>query len=83
MASICPPLTITMSGPSRRLTRLLHSRSVRRKLRSLVRNPLQDLKLALGSKFASALVTHCHMGQAEAENMFDTIYKNATAEEEN
>jgi hypothetical protein len=43
----------------------------------------EDLKLALGSKIASALVTHCHMGQAEAENMFDMIYKNATAEEEN
>jgi hypothetical protein len=43
----------------------------------------EDLKLALSSKFTSALVTHCHMGQAEAENMFDSIYKNATTEEEN
>jgi hypothetical protein len=43
----------------------------------------EDLKLALSSKFTSALVTHCHMGQAEAENMFDAIYKNATAPEEN
>jgi len=43
----------------------------------------EDLKLALSSKFTSALVTHCHMGQAEAENMFDAIYKNATTAEEN
>ncbi len=43
----------------------------------------EDLKLVLSSKFTSALVTHCHMGQAKAENMFDTIYKNATAKEEN
>ena len=35
----------------------------------------EGLKLALGNKFASAMVTHCHMGQAEAENMFDSIYK--------
>jgi hypothetical protein len=43
----------------------------------------EDLKLALSSKFTSAMVTHCHMGQAEAENMFDFIYRNATAKEEN
>ena len=43
----------------------------------------EDLKLALSSKFTSAMVTHCHMGQAEAENMFDFIYKNPTAQEEN
>jgi hypothetical protein len=43
----------------------------------------EDLKLALSSKFTSSLVTHCHMGQAKAENMFDAIYKKATAEEEN
>jgi len=43
----------------------------------------EDLKLVLSSKFTSALVTHCHMGQAKAENMFDTIYKNATTKEEN
>jgi hypothetical protein len=42
-----------------------------------------DLKLALSSKFTSALVTHCHMGQAEVENMFDSIYKEATVKEEN
>ena len=41
------------------------------------------LKLALNSKFTSALVAHCHMGQAKAENMFDSIYKNATVQEEN
>ena len=38
----------------------------------------EGLKLALGNKFTSAMVTHCHMGQAEAENMFDSIYKDAT-----
>jgi hypothetical protein len=43
----------------------------------------EDLKLALSSKFTSAMVTHCHMGQAETENMFDSFYKNATAQEEN
>ncbi len=43
----------------------------------------EDLKLALSSKFTSAMVTHCHMGQAEVENMFDSIYKTATAQEEN
>ena len=43
----------------------------------------EDLKLALSSKFTSAMVTHSHMGQAEAENMFDSTYKNATAQEEN
>ena len=37
----------------------------------------EGLKLALGNKFTSAMVTHCHMGQAEAENMFDSIYKHA------
>ena len=42
-----------------------------------------DLKLALSNKFTSALVSHCHMGQAEAENMFDSIYKEATVKEEN
>ena len=42
-----------------------------------------NLKLALSSKFTSAMVTHCHMGQTEMENMFDSIYKNATAQEEN
>jgi hypothetical protein len=40
----------------------------------------KDLKLALANKFVSAMVTHCHMGQAEAENMFDSIYKDADAE---
>ena len=40
----------------------------------------EGLKLALGNKFASAMVTHCHMGQAEAENMFDSIYKDAADE---
>jgi hypothetical protein len=40
----------------------------------------EDLKLALANKFTSAMVTHCHMGQAEAENMFDSIYKDAAAE---
>ncbi len=43
----------------------------------------EHLKLVLSSKFTSAMVTHCHMGQAEAENMFDSTYKNATAQEEN
>jgi len=43
----------------------------------------EDLKLALSSKFTSALATHCHMGQAEAENMFDSIYKEAAVKEEN
>ena len=43
----------------------------------------EDLNLALSSKFTSGMVTHCHMGQAEAENMFDSFYKNATAQEEN
>ena len=40
-------------------------------------------KLALSSKFTSVMVTHCHMGQAEAENVLDSIYKNATAHKEN
>ncbi len=43
----------------------------------------EDLKLTLSSKFTSAMVTHCHMGQAKAENMFDSIYKNATVQQEN
>jgi hypothetical protein len=40
----------------------------------------KDLKLALANKFTRAMVTHCHMGQAEAENMFDSIYKDAPTE---
>jgi hypothetical protein len=40
----------------------------------------EDLKLALANKFMSAMITHCHMGQAEAKNMFDSIYKDADAE---
>ncbi len=40
----------------------------------------KDLKLALANKFTSTMVTHCHMGQAEAENMFDSFYKDANAE---
>jgi hypothetical protein len=40
----------------------------------------KDLKLALANKFTSAMVTHCHMGQAEAKNMFDSIYKDAPTE---
>jgi len=35
----------------------------------------EDFKFALSSKLTSELVTHCHRGQAEAENMFDSIYK--------
>jgi hypothetical protein len=43
----------------------------------------EDLKLALSSKFTSAMVTHCHMGQAEVENMVDSSYKKGIAQEEN
>jgi hypothetical protein len=40
----------------------------------------KDLKLALANKFTSTMVTHCHMGQAEVKNMFDSIYKDASME---
>ena len=40
----------------------------------------EDLKLALANKFTSAMVTHCHMGQAEAKNMIDSNYKDAAVE---
>jgi hypothetical protein len=54
------------------------------KLASPAKKPkTEDLKLALSSKFTSALVTHCHMGQAKVENMFDSIYNEATIKEEN
>ena len=43
----------------------------------------EDLKVALSSKFTSVMVTRCHIGQAKVENMFDSIYKSATAQQEN
>jgi hypothetical protein len=42
------------------------------------KKPKQDeaaLKLALGYKFTSALVTQHHMSQADAESVFNSIYK--------
>jgi hypothetical protein len=38
----------------------------------------KELKLALGKKMTTALMTHCHMGQSEMENLFDSVYKDAT-----
>jgi hypothetical protein len=35
----------------------------------------EALKLALGKKMTTALVTQHHMSQTEAENLFDSIYK--------
>jgi hypothetical protein len=40
----------------------------------------EDLKIALANKSTSTMVTHCHMGQAEAKNMFDSVYKDAATE---
>jgi hypothetical protein len=34
-----------------------------------------DLKLQLGSKLTSALVTQHHMTQADAEDVFNSVYK--------
>ena len=82
-----------MSGQRQKQTRLLHSRKRNedtKKSGDKQASPVkkskskgEDLKLTLSSKFTSVMVTHCQMGQAEAENMFDSIYKNATAQEEN
>jgi hypothetical protein len=37
--------------------------------------PNDTLKLALGNKLATALVTQHHMMQTEAESLFDLVYK--------
>ncbi len=42
------------------------------------KKPEQDkaaLKLAFGSRLATALVTQNHMSQADAESVFDSVYK--------
>jgi hypothetical protein len=42
------------------------------------KKPKQDmaaLKLALGSRLTTALVTQHHMSQADAESVFNSVYK--------